>query len=306
MNGIFGIDISHWQGNFNFDKAKSEGVKFVIIKAGGGDCGLYTDNKFEHNYREAVLRGLKVGAYYFGAAKNVDRAKQEALSFISQIKGKKFDLGVYYDIEGAMLSLPRATLTNIAITFCDTVKAECPTVGIYASSSAFNNKMEDARLTKYIHWVASWNKSKPKLNSGVPTLIWQYGGETNRIRSNKVAGVVCDQDFCYFNIGIDDETGTNMKTNEEIAKEVIDGKWGNGSERKKNLIASGYNYSAIQKLVNSMVSKGSKSDDKTIDEIAMEVIAGKWGNGSARKNAITNAGYNYSKVQARVNELSKK
>jgi predicted transcriptional regulator len=97
-----------------------------------------------------------------------------------------------------------------------------------------------------------------------------------------------------------------MKTNEEIAKEVIDGKWGNGSERKRNLIASGYDYSAIQKLVNSMVSKGGKSDDKTIDEIAMEVIAGKWGNGSARKNAITNAGYNYSKVQARVNELSKK
>jgi len=43
------------------------------------------------------------------------------------------------------------------------------------------------------------------------------------------------------------------KTNEEIAKEVINGKWGNGSERKKRLEAEGYDYSAIQKIVNKLL-----------------------------------------------------
>lgn len=45
---------------------------------------------------------------------------------------------------------------------------------------------------------------------------------------------------------------------------------------------------------------------KSVDEIAKEVLAGKWGNGAARKSALTKAGYNYAEVQAKVNELSKK
>lgn len=42
---------------------------------------------------------------------------------------------------------------------------------------------------------------------------------------------------------------------------------------------------------------------KTIDELAKEVINGKWGSGSERKSNLTQAGYDYDKVQARVNEL---
>ena len=44
------------------------------------------------------------------------------------------------------------------------------------------------------------------------------------------------------------------KTNEQIAKEVINGDWGNGDDRKKRLVAAGYDYAAIQKLVNKMLS----------------------------------------------------
>ena len=48
MSQKFGIDVSHWQGDFNFARAKSnEGVEFAILKAGGGDAGLYKDSKFE-------------------------------------------------------------------------------------------------------------------------------------------------------------------------------------------------------------------------------------------------------------------
>ena len=44
---------------------------------------------------------------------------------------------------------------------------------------------------------------------------------------------------------------------------------------------------------------------KSVDEVAREVIQGKWGNGSERKNRLTAAGYNYNEVQKRVNELLK-
>lgn len=42
---------------------------------------------------------------------------------------------------------------------------------------------------------------------------------------------------------------------------------------------------------------------KTVTDLAYEVIAGKWGNGLDRKNNLTNAGYDYNSVQAKVNEL---
>lgn len=48
---------------------------------------------------------------------------------------------------------------------------------------------------------------------------------------------------------------SNKKSNTQIAKEVKAGKWGNGATRKKKLKAAGYNYAAIQKIVNKMCKK---------------------------------------------------
>lgn len=70
----------------------------------------------------------------------------------------------------------------------------------------------------------------------------------------------------------------------EIAKEVIDGKWGNGEDRKKKLEAAGYNYSDVQAKVNALLKK---SVDLT--SIAKEVINGKWWNGEERKKKLTAA-----------------
>ena len=83
-----------------------------------------------------------------------------------------------------------------------------------------------------------------------------------------------------------------------MAQEVIQGKWGNGNERKQKLESAGYNYAAVQAKVNELLGSG-----KSIDELAREVIQGKWGNGNERKQRLTQAGYDYDKVQARVNQL---
>lgn len=85
-----------------------------------------------------------------------------------------------------------------------------------------------------------------------------------------------------------------------IAQEVIEGKWGNGQDRKNRLTAAGYNYDEVQNYVNKLLSAPAK---KSIDEVAREVIAGKWGNGADRKNRLVAAGYDYDAVQKRVNEI---
>ena len=100
-------------------------------------------------------------------------------------------------------------------------------------------------------------------------------------------------------------TPSPKKSNTEIAKEVIQGKWGNGAERKKRLEDAGYNYAAVQKEVERLLAKQKKPAKKSIDEVAREVIAGKWGNGAKRVYNLTKAGYNYVAVQKRVNEILK-
>ncbi|MBQ1482671.1 MAG: hypothetical protein IIZ28_03780 [Erysipelotrichaceae bacterium] len=88
---------------------------------------------------------------------------------------------------------------------------------------------------------------------------------------------------------------------EELAREVIQGKWGNGQERKDKLTAAGYDYSEVQGKVNELLT----TEKEKIEAIAKEVIRGKWGNGQERKDRLTAAGYDYSAVQAKVNELLK-
>ena len=100
-------------------------------------------------------------------------------------------------------------------------------------------------------------------------------------------------------------TPSPKKSNTEIAKEVIQGKWGNGAERKKRLEDAGYDYAAVQKEVKRLLAEQKKPAKKSVDEVAREVIAGKWGNGVKRVYNLTKAGYNYAAVQKRVNEILK-
>lgn len=51
-----------------------------------------------------------------------------------------------------------------------------------------------------------------------------------------------------------------MKTNQEIAKEIFQGKWGEGSERKRKLIEAGYDYEKIMSLVNAIASELSMEE----------------------------------------------
>ena len=89
------------------------------------------------------------------------------------------------------------------------------------------------------------------------------------------------------------------KSNDVIAQEVIDGKWGDGDTRKSKLQAAGYDYNAIQTIVNQKLSGATK---KSNDVIAQEVIDGKWGSGDDRKRRLQAAGYNYDTIQSIVNQ----
>jgi len=167
--------------------------------------------------------------------------------------------------------------------------------------------------------------------NGKKKLLW-FGDKTKTLNYSPAADEMvltvhrwfanksCPGDYIYNRLGqiaaevnkrLGGEDGTSVsvdkKSVDEIAKEVIRGDWGNGQDRKDRLTAAGYDYSEIQAKVNEILNSSSSSstpvNKKSVDEIAKEVIRGDWGNGQDRKDRLTAAGYDYSAVQKRVNEL---
>ena len=95
-----GIDISYAQGNnIDFNAVKESGVEFVIIQIGYGKEARQKDVCFERNYAAAKAAGLKVGGYWFSYAESPQEAEQEANACMTIIKGKTFDMPIYYDLE---------------------------------------------------------------------------------------------------------------------------------------------------------------------------------------------------------------
>ncbi len=260
-----GIDISRWQGDFDMKAAVKEGVKFAIIKGGGGDDGLYKDRQFEANYAKAKAADIPVGVYWFSKALTASDAVKEAEYFYNNIlKGKQFELPVYIDVENKeQLAVGKRKVTDIIKAWCSYLEKLGYWVGIYSSTYFFGAYMYDNELTRYAHWVAQWAKKCTYKNTNCLG-VWQFGGETNLICSNKVAGVVCDQNYLYVDYptlikraGLNgygkQATAPAEKSIDEVAQDVIAGKYGNGAARKANLEAEGHNYSAVQARVNELM-----------------------------------------------------
>ena len=127
--------------------------------------------------------------------------------------------------------------------------------------------------------------------------------ENTTVIGEAIAHGICNYFGIKYKTEVKPAPSTSKKSIDEIAREVIAGKWGNGTDRKNRLTAAGYDYDAIQKRVNEILGKTPELSKKSIDEIAREVIAGKWGNGTDRKNRLTKAGYDYNAVQSRVNQM---
>ena len=134
----------------------------------------------------------------------------------------------------------------------------------------------------------------------------EYGGNRFYLKTRKPPYHLSDkhtfQGFIYLPISFEEEDP--KKTVDELAREVLAGAWGNGTERKERLQAAGYDYAAVQDKVNELCAP--KTPTKSVDEIAREVIRGRWGNGEDRRQRLLDAGYDPSVVQRRVNELLSK
>ena len=258
-----GVDISTHNGTIDFAKLAKE-VEFVMIRGG---YSTTVDEKFIANVEGCIKNNIPFGVYWFSYALSVEEAFNEATfcyNTINKYNPKypiafdwEYDSDAYFERKMGRKATNKERVA-IADTFCMAIEKLGYKPMLYTNVDYMDNKGFLALAKKYPIWLAHWGVKTPAYSCK----MWQYSS-TGRI--NGIGGNV-DLDKSYFD---DDETAGNKvdiavknldsvfkKYNNDyvnIAKDIIKGKYGNGSERKSRLKALGYDYEFAQAIVNAIL-----------------------------------------------------
>lgn len=276
-----GVDISTHNGIVNFAELKKRGIEFVIIRCGyGGNYKNQDDTMFKRNVEQCIKHDIPYGVYLYSYAKSVEGAKGEAEHILRLLNGSKPVYGCWYDIEDKSLPTNKKELTDIVVTFCEALEKEGLYAGVYSSLSWFRTRF-DSRISVYDKWVAQWNS---ECTYEEPYGMWQYTASLN------IGGKIFDGNYAYkdYPALMKYKNPTPKKSVDEIAIEVIAGKWSKGSERSEALKKAGYDHNKVQSRVNEYY------------KIASECVKGTYGNGAVRKSKLKKLGFDYDTVQAIV------
>lgn len=210
------IDVSEYQPNINYEEVAKH-VDGVILRCGvthwGSKNECVRDSCFEKHYVGFKQAGVPVGAYYYSAADNFDKVKEEAEFCIKILGCKSFELPIYYDIENSqrMEKLSISTLTGQVEMWCDELEKNGYFVGVYANTDYFTRKLNHERLSKkYTIWLADYRKN---YNKTLTRDMHQYTsqgnvpGITGRVDMNN-----CTKDF----VSIITDGGFNKTTAQDI------------------------------------------------------------------------------------------
>lgn len=188
-------DISEWQSGINYDLLARD-FDGVILRAGvtftaGDGSRKAKDAWFERHYAELKKRKVKLGAYYYGCADTVKEAEAEAKYFLELVKGKKFELPLYYDAEDNVhqAHLSSAELGEVIKTFCDTVEKAGYFIGIYSFANWINHKIPREVSKRYALWVAHVGVTTPGIS--LPYGMWQWTW------SKRVGNFEIDANYMY-------------------------------------------------------------------------------------------------------------
>lgn len=178
-----GIDVSQHNGVIDWDKVKASGkVDFAILRCGfGREHSRQIDKQFERNYAECTRLGIPVGVYHYSYAQSPEDAEKEAEFCLKLIKGKRFQMPVWYDIEEKS-QLDRGNCDDIAKAFCGRLEAAGYFVGVYTFDSFAKTNLSNNTKLRYAMWIARIG-SEPRFS---PYGIHQYSwvGRVDGISGN--------------------------------------------------------------------------------------------------------------------------
>lgn len=260
-----GIDISNWQAGIDLSKVPAD---FIIMKATQGTT--YVSPDCDRQYQQARKLGRLRGVYHYVSGGN---AVGEADFFVNNIKGYIGEAILVLDWESEQNSAwgNEAYLEQVARRVIGRTGVK-PIIYVMQSRLAQTKPVAD-KLDCGL-WVAQYANNKP---TGYQSHPWNEGAYGCAIRQYTSAGCLPGYDGTLdLNIAYMDRNAWMKYANP------------NGKPATSQKPAA-----------------PAQPARKSLDAVAAEVIAGKWGNGAARVTRLRAAGYDAAKVQAKVNELMK-
>ena len=181
--GLFGIDVSTWNGTIDWNQVAKSGVSYAIIRCGYRGTtqgGLIEDNKFATNAKNATAAGIRIGVYFFTQAISEAEAVEEASMCLSMVEGYKLTYPIFIDVESGSGNarangLSKESRTAIVKAFCKTISNSGYKAGIYANKNWLTNKLNTSELTGYTIWLAQY-ASAPSYTATRYDL-WQYSSQ---------------------------------------------------------------------------------------------------------------------------------
>jgi GH25 family lysozyme M1 (1,4-beta-N-acetylmuramidase) len=304
-----GIDISAWQGDAGIDLSKIA-YDFCIVKATEGTD--YKNRYFAVHCDKVLSRKKLLGVYHYA---NGGDPQKEADYFLAHCKKYIGKAVLVLDWEAQNNPLFGKNDLEWCLKWCSYVQKK---TGIKPLIYIQKSAMEAVKKSGYGLWIAQypddvetgyqehpWNEGKYNCLIRQYTSVGKLAGYAGSLDLNKayISAASWNKLAGRRSVSVLAKPTAAKKNINTIAKEVLAGKWGNGQDRKSRLTKAGYDYAKVQAAVNKLVKASQMTQDKIINAVAHEVIAGKWGNGQERVDRLKAAGYDPDKIQKRVNEL---
>lgn len=261
MSEVMGLDVSHYQGTIDWKQVANAGKKFVIMKCMYEAQSHRIDEQFENNYRKSWIYGISRGVYLFIGRSSINNPEADAKALLGHLADRPLEYGIWLDYESEHLrKLSKDKLIKLTYVYADAFRAAGYHVGIYCNKDWYDHVIPVQLKSNFDFWIArykrkddgAYNPSSSLKPSPDVAVAWQYSSK------GTVPGISTSVDLDVDLDGIVDLIGADpyKKTNEEIAQEVLQGRWGtriSNPDRRTMLTRAGYDYGAIQKIVNDIL-----------------------------------------------------
>ena len=196
------IDVSGWQGDIDWAKAKADGVEGVIIRLGYGE-GNNADKKAQRNISECKRLGIPFGIYWYSYADTPALAKEEGTDVVAKLKQfgvNPSDLSypVYYDLEkwtweGHQPPTDPNVYNNIVNNWYSALQsAGYKNLGVYSYTSYLQGPLKHVDIYAKTTWVAQYGARMGFDSFPTNSRGWQYTS------SGKVDGISGNVDMNAF------------------------------------------------------------------------------------------------------------
>ncbi len=157
-NVSYGIDVSAWQTNVDYEAVKAEGVEFALIRMGYCYDEIQMDDYYYTNIENADNAGIDIGVYFYSTANTEEKAREQAQWIVKQLDGRKLDFPVAFDWEewGSFqkYGMNIHDLNEIFYAFCDELEKSGYSGMLYSSKNFLVNFWEN-KINRPV-WLAHY------------------------------------------------------------------------------------------------------------------------------------------------------